>query len=377
MCVKIVFSFFLIISVVTSILVPYIDDVIFTAKSNSSSTILINRTCNECLCLANSSYVALNCFPNDTCEFFETFPCSYNITTASLARLYFLKQIFPNASQCCMPNTNLLLSEISTTNWTSASVLSPRCLVLDNHDYLVTISETNNSIVRFYSTNLTLITQPSPPNFSSTPLTITYYNDAYYVGFNLFIMVIDSNNFTLLNNITTSWLNGTRGMMFLYSGQIMVVVSTTNGFLLFFNRSSNVSRNYNFFYQQAVNYTNPHGLWYINDTYFYATSWADNTIYSYSAVKNSTTWTQKLFLNASSVAGSSNGNHLTIDECGRYWFSLGSWGVRIFNNQGSLLGNITQTNSSFFDTLITDDYVIYLSDTTKNQVTRIDLNIRC
>jgi hypothetical protein len=165
--------------------------------------------------------------------------------------------------------------------------------------------------------------------------------------------------------------------MFLNNGDTLVAVSTNNGYLIFFNRSSNTSTNYNFAYEQFVNYTYPHGLYYVNDTYFYTTSWQNNTVYSYSAVPNSTRWNQNLFINAQESGASSNGNHITTDECGRFWFSSSNDSLLIFNSQGSYLDRFTITGSKIFDTIITTNYVMYLSDDKSNRVIRIDPGIEC
>jgi len=274
-----------------------------------------------------------------------------------------------------MPNLTDLLDKLQNATPTYGQVLSPRCLAIDNHGYLVTLSQTNLSIVRFDSTNMTFIDNT---NFLFTsPMNLKYYNNNYYVALTSCILVIDSNNLTINNNITSSSLSGARDMMFLNNGDIFVAVSTTNNYLLFFNRSNNMSTNYNFAYGQSVNYTNPHGLFFINDTYFYATSWANNSVYSYSAISGSTGWSENLVLDAQSVASNSSGNHIAIDECGRFWFALSNYDLMIFDSQGSFLGNFTLTNSSIFDVIITDNYVMYLSDTASNRLIRIDPNIQC
>ena len=86
---------------------------------------------------------------------------------------------------------------------------------------------------------------------------------------------------------------------------------------------------------------------------------------------------EKLILDARSVAPIQDGVHLKIDECGRYWFILGDNGIRIFDDQGLLLANISNPTSSIFDAIIMHDYIIYLSDTKSNQIIRIDPNIQC
>ncbi len=377
MLINIVFNLLLFLVAVTTIQIPFIGNAIFIAMSNSSSTTIINQTCNQCLCQSNSSYIALNCFPNDTCQFFTTYPRTYTIQSASQARLYFLQQILPNASQCCMSNTSYLLKQLNTVTPIFTNVLEPRCIVLDNYGYIVTVSQVNYTIVRLYSTNLTVVKQPVSPKFTSQPTTIAYYDETYYVGFDFFILAIDSRNLSILSNITAPYLSGARGMIFLDNGQTMVVASAYNRWILFFNRSDSVSKNYSCFYQQNVTYAYPHVFWYVNDTYFYLTSWQNNSIYSYSAINNSRTWKENLFINASSIASTPSGNHLVVDECDRYWFALGVYGIRIFDKQGVLLGNFTMINSTIFDVIISDDYVVYLSDTELNRVSRMDLKIQC
>jgi hypothetical protein len=319
------------------------------------------------------SFVAFNWFPNNTCQLFPTFPISYKILSTPQARLYFPQGIFPNASQCCMPNPAYLLDNLNTTIKISVNISNPRCIVFDNHGYLVTVSQTNFSIVRFYPTNLTIVDQPTLRQFGSNPFSISYYNEIYYVGFSNFIVAIDSNNLTTLNYITVRNLSLVRDIIFLNNGQIMVVASTGNACIFFFNQSNN----YSLIYERSVSYPNPHGLRYVNDSFFYATSWYDNTIYSYSAINNSGIWTEKLFLDARPLVSSPNGYHLIIDECDRYWFVLGYSGIMIFNNQGLLLGNFTQINLIAFDAIITDNYVIYISDQINNRIIRLDPNIQC
>ncbi|CAF1034266.1 unnamed protein product [Adineta steineri] len=358
--------------------IPFINNTVFIPTSNTDITIITNQTCSQCLCfILNSSYIALNCLPNDTCQLFNTFSRTYTIQAISQARLYFLQEIFPNASQCCIYNTDYLINKLNSTTPVYANIPGPRCLVFDNNGYLVTVSWTINQIIRLYPTNLTIVSHPLSPRFNDSPQLITYHNEAYYTAFPYYIMVIDTSNLTIINNITAPILSGTRGMMFLNNGQTLIVVSTDNSYLLFFNQSTAGSKSYSFVNQQKVNYIYPHGLWYVSDTYFYVTSWQDNTIYAYSATNNSVIWTEQLFLDAHSVAPSSDGNHLTVDECDRYWFMLGGNGIRIFNNQASLIANLTRISASPFYSIITDKYVIYVSDTSSNFIIRIDPNIQC
>jgi hypothetical protein len=274
-----------------------------------------------------------------------------------------------------MPNLTYVLDKLTTATPTYANVPSPRCLALDNYDYLVTLSQTNNSLFRFNSTNMTLISQ-TLYSFTS-PMNLKYYNQNYYIAISDYVLVIDGNNLTISNNITAANFSGTRDMMFLNNGDTLVVVSTNNNYLFFFNRTDNVSTDYSLVYGQLVNYSYPHGLFYINDNYFYATSWGSSTVYSYSAIQNSTQWRENLFINAAPFASIQSGNHITTDECGRFWFSLSNYDIMIFDDRGDFLSNFTFPNSSIFDTIVTDNYVVYLSDTASNRLIRIDPNIEC
>ena len=157
----------------------------------------------------------------------------------------------------------------------------------------------------------------------------------------------------------------------------MIVASADNHLLLFFNRSNTMPHDYDFIGLRNVGYKTPHGLVYINDTFFYAISYSNNSVYAYSNAGNATEWTEKLVLNASSLAPTSDGNHLLLDDCDRYWLSLGKYGVRIFNSQGASFGTLQPTNSSIFDTLMLDNYVTYLSDIQSHRIIRIDPQIQC
>jgi hypothetical protein len=274
-----------------------------------------------------------------------------------------------------MPNLTDLIYKLQTAIPTYGQVLNPRCLALDNHGYVVTLSTTNSSIVRFNAATMALI--DNTIGLFSGPNNLKYYNESYYVGLASSVVVIDSDSLTVQDTIASTNLSHTRDMMFLNNGNTFVVASTSNNLFVFFNRSSNSPTMYYPMYEQPLNYQDPHGLVDINDTFFYGTSWASNTVYSYTAIQNSIQWNQTLLINATPWAPTSSGNHIAIDECGRFWFSLGNYGLQVFDSQGVFLANMTIANSSIFDTIITDNYTFYLSDTHLQRIIRIDPNIQC
>ena len=269
MSVNPVLVLLLLLTVISAIQIPFLENATLIAVSNSNSTIINNQICIQCLCALTSSYLALNCFPNNTCQFFSTYPRTYTVQTISQARLYFLQRALPNPSQCCMPNTSYLMDKIYAANWIAANLSGPRCMTFDNHGYLITISAINKTIVRLFPTNLTIVSQSAPVPSSGTIRTVVYYNEAYYVGFDTRIVVLNSSDFTVLRSITASVIQGVRDIMLIHNGQTLVVLSTTRQSILFFNRTNN----YSLINEQSVNYSTPHGLMYINDSFFYVTSW--------------------------------------------------------------------------------------------------------
>ena len=107
---------------VEGISLSYIQDVVLkpigTQYVNKTTT--INGTCDECKCKVfgdndTTNNVALNCFPNNTCQLFSSFPPSYKLQYSATARLYFRRGIFANASQCCMPNITELVDRLKNT----------------------------------------------------------------------------------------------------------------------------------------------------------------------------------------------------------------------------------------------------------------------
>ena len=341
-------------------------------KSNTTSITLTNRSCES-----NFSHSILNCFPNNTCQMFVDAPLTYTLKPTPKALLYFPRKIFPDASRCCMLNTTDLMNRSTDITSTNGSVINPRCLVIDNHGYLVTVSSTPKSIVRFHSNNLTQIDRSPSSLLHASPLALAYRNEAYYVGFDCYILVVDSTNMTLMHNISTSALNGTRDMIFLNDGQQMIVTATYSNSLVFFNRSSLTSHNYDFIGYQNVSCHSPHGLFYVNDSLFYLTSWSNSTVYKYSNVGNGTAWSEALAITASPLAPVTSGNHIFIDDCGRYWLSLGAGGVQIFDREGLRIDSLYSTRSNIFDTLVLDNYVMYLSDSAGNRILRVDPNVPC
>ncbi|CAF0877808.1 unnamed protein product [Adineta steineri] len=360
--------------------IPYINNTIIISRIPLNTTLIINVTYDRCLCLSSLSYPAFNWFPNGTCQLFSVFPITYRIQITTGARLYFPQKTYPNASQCCMPDINYLLNRLKQATIILANITTPREIIIDDHGYLVTVEMSPNFLHRFDPKNLTTITRIAIPN--EYEMSIGYNQGAYFIAPNNenFIPIINSQNLTIINNITMTGVSGPRGIMFLNNGSTMVVTSNSNNSLVFYNRTSLAPIMYKFVFSQLVHNVGPHGLWRVNDSFFYATSWTNKTIYSYSATNNSTHWNEALFLNLLKVNTTGGSTSIAIDECGRFWFPLETNIILIYDQQGNLLGNYATTTTTFFAVSfmkIIDNYVMYFSDCANNQIMRLDPNIQC
>ena len=361
---------------ISSLQIPRIDDVALVPIAPANITTL-NSTCQQCICaaLANHS-AALNCFGNNTCQLFDRVPLRYRLQPVTQSKLYFPTGSLPNASQCCMPDLNALLTKLNNATRISVNQNHPRCLALDNHDYIVTIPYQGNAIRRFHALNLTFVDQINLTK--SNIQNLAFDGHAYYTSSdnNNTIEMLNSNNLSAVNLITHPNISGVRDMIFLRDGQIMVVASAGNQKLVFFNRSNSSSVNYTYSYSLPTSYLTPHGLWYVNDSFFHATSWDGNSVYSY-ATTNGVNWNSTLFANLSTVVNGNGVSHVTVDECGRRWVSRENNIMIIYDGNGTYIGNFTLSSDRIFDALFTDNYVMYLSNSSGGRIIRLDPHLAC
>ena len=362
---------------VVCIQIPRIDHVSLVAVSSTKVITILNSTCDECLCAALVNHsVAVNCFlNNDTCQLFDRVPNRYRIEPGEQAELYFPSGSIPNASQCCMPDLDALLAELYNAYQITVSQSSTRFLALDNHGYLISMNDWGHGITRSIPRNLTVVDQTAVSAYSMRSL--AFYDDAYYLGSDTnTIQIVDSNTLATVNLITHPNISGVRDIMFLRDGQTMVVTSTYNQQLFFFNRSSSSPINYTFSYQVTTSYPSPHGLWSVNDSFFYTTSWDSSSVYSH-ATADGVAWTETLFADTRVETNSSGASNVMIDECERRWITIPDSGMIIYDSGGSFLGRFTPTWSGIFDAILMPDYVMYLSDWTSQQIIRLDPQIQC
>lgn len=76
-------------------------------------------------------------------------------------------------------------------------------------------------------------------------------------------------------------------------------------------------------------------------------------------------------------AASGSGSHLFVDDCGRIWFALTTFGIRIYDPNGVEIANWNLTSSVLFDILILPDYVVFVTIRTSQQIIRYDPQVSC
>ena len=371
----VVLSSLSLLTVVHSLSIRAIPNTFLAPLSSANVATLVNLSCDQCLCSAlEVDAEALNCFPrNRTCQLFDRFPQNYRLQSMSEARLYFPRGVLPNVSECDASGLNKLLSKLSNAIVTSVDVTAPRCLAIDNHGYVVTVEGNGNLLSRFNPHTMTLV---DSINLAGGTLdNIVYYQEAYFITRNdQSIIIVDSNNLSTINVIPSLQMSDPRDIIFLRHGQTMVLASAGNSALLFFNCTNNLTRNYVYAFAIPTAYPTPHGLWYVNDSFFYATSWTQNTVFSYST-NDGITWTPSTFIDARTIGSAGAGSHVLVDDCQRSWFSMYNFGLGIFDSQGNFLAEFIPPLNELFHAIFMDNYVMYLSDLSGNRIVRLDPTI--
>ena len=374
----VVLSSWSLLTVVHSLNIHTIPNTYLVALSFTNITTLLNLTCDQCLCsVLEIDAEALNCFPrNFTCQLFDRIPRTYRLEPTPEARVYFPRGNMPNASECYTSDLNELLSKLSDATMTSIQVTEPRCLTIDNHGYLITVEGAGNLLSRIEPHTLTLV--DSMNITGSTLMNIVYYQQAYFITRNdESIIVIDSNDLSTINVITSSYISRPRDIIFLRQGQTMILASDGNYALLFFDCTNNITRNYVYAFMIPTDYPTPHGLWYVNDSFFFATSWYQNSVFSYSTT-DGVRWTSSTLIDGRTLASNGAGSHVTVDDHQRLWVSMYNYGLTIFDWQGNFLNSfILPSSNGPFHMIFMDNYVMYLSDISANRIIRLDPKIIC
>ena len=241
-----VYVFLSFVCKVHTVSIPNIENVFLEpiGFSKPNTTILFNTTCQQCLCFyfdgsRNNTYLALNCFSNDTCQYFNTFPTSYKLTSSLGAKLYFLQNIFPNISTCCRQNITDVLSRLQSVTPKKINLtFTPYAFGYDVNqpNVAVVIGSTVGHLYWFNPFNLAFIRNDS----IWTSTTVALYNSSLFTSLNgiAMVYVLNSQTMTQITNITYPNLSGTRKYIFLNDGKTMIANAQTNWSLTVFNATS-------------------------------------------------------------------------------------------------------------------------------------------
>ncbi|UJR11745.1 hypothetical protein I4U23_015926 [Adineta vaga] len=258
----------------------------------------------------------------------------------------------------------------------SVNTSRPRDAIIDSNNYLVTVEQRTDYLVRFDSTNLTRIFRQSRAN--SNQLAITFFNNAYYIASDdgESITVIDSRNLTILSIIPTSGC-GIRGIIFLNQGQTMIGTAYDDNSLVFLNRTSLVPIVYKISFLKRTSFPDPHGIWRVNDSFFYVTSNINNALYSFQTTNSGRSWNETFVLQMPSKDDVGYSSRVTIDECNRFWFAFERDTILIYDQDGAKLGSWILPNSTVFDIKIMDNYLMYITESNTNRIRRFQPDIQC
>lgn len=118
-----------------------------------------------------------------------------------------------------------------------------------------------------------------------------------------------------------------------------------------------------------------HGLAKWNDTLLYASTWTNRRIGVCQYQNN--TWGCQSFANAT---GSGSGSHITVDECGRIWYVLGTFGLRIYHPSGIEIANWNMSlgsSNQIYDILLLPNYTLIISLQHAQKLVQYDPQLLC
>ena len=226
--------------------IPFVQNIALQRKTwgVTNKTVMFHGTCDECLCKVLSSSTtansaALNCFANQTCQLFTTFPVSYNLQPSVGAQLYFLQGIFPSPSQCCMSNIVELIDRLNSATPVVVSLsFSPTTFGYDeaNLSEAVVIGAYSGDLYWFNPIDMIFLRNQT----ISFRETIALHNHSIFTGKggDPTVHILDQQTLAPLANITYPSLNQVHKFIFLNNGQTIVVPTQSNLSVTFINVQS-------------------------------------------------------------------------------------------------------------------------------------------
>ncbi|CAF1312449.1 unnamed protein product [Didymodactylos carnosus] len=371
MYVKCVFLALIFVSGSSSVSIGHIAEAslissIYTTKSFNHNTLL-----NQCICYGiTGNYSALNVFlSNDSCQFFVNMTLPLNIVINRSSTLYLLKPLPDSTVVPCCSNFTWLLNEIKSTVPTILSVNVPNALAMNDQNQLALIY--NGIYLRLMYANLTTISTVNVP-YNAYPL--SYSNGYFFVGIYPIVSpytlyMYSSTNLTQIVSRTNPYGGPQRGT-FLENNTILCIETQNvpNSTILFYKWTS--SSNFTLYRTISMPITNAYGLAKMNDEYLLiANTKVTGSVYKLSIVNG----TYTTFV---ATTGSQYPMSVVIDNCGRIWIPITSYGLKIYDSTGLLLGTWTES-TSLYDLVVTPNYDIYFIDQNANKLYYYQMNKIC
>ena len=154
----------------------------------------------------------------------------------------------------------------------------------------------------------------------------------------------------------------------------MLIADNGNSRILFYDVQS--IKNYTQSTPSSINITNPCGLYAVNDSFVYVTSWYSGlspTPVSTLTLSNNT-WKLSQLTNTTPSSGE-NSFQSTVDSCGRLWLAVNGYGIRIFDPWGRTLLYQWPVTPYMDGFLLLNNYELFVTNFTGNQILHFNPNI--
>ncbi|CAF1169431.1 unnamed protein product [Didymodactylos carnosus] len=262
-----------------------------------------------------------------------------------------------------------LLNRIKNQTANIVILSNPTGLAMDDQSHLAVVYNANR--LQLMYSNLTTIETISTAT-NSRPL--SYQNSYYFVGIYPVISpytlyMYSATNLTLVST-TTNIYGSPQRVAFVYNNSIMCVITqnTTISTMLYYQYYSPTSFILN--RTLILPITNAFYLAKLEDeAFFIVDAKGGGSIYKLLIATD----TVSSFITTNSTEAPTA---IVIDSCGRLWVTIVNYGIRIYDQTGTLIGSWA-VSSQLYDIIVTETYDIYLVDKVSNKLSKYDTNVQC
>lgn len=201
---------------------------------------------------------------------------------------------------------------------------------------------------------------------------IVLFNTLASCNSSCYIFILSSKNMSVITAIPLNTnMNVYRAIIFLRNNTLMLVASSTTSEILFFNVNS--PTNLTLLSSLSISLQLACGLYAVNDSFVYVTSWTGaKPIYTLVDVNH--TWILSPLPNTVTASGEKT-FQTTIDSCGRLWLGITSYGFRIFDRWGRTLLYSWPYPKAVNGFLLKNNYELYATDYSNDKIRYFNPNI--